>query len=194
MTSSLISVGAAVAVFGIMVTYSAATIITSPELTNWGTWAPDFERCPEGRAAQGFRLMVETWGEIGDIDDTSMNGIRLYCGNPADGATPSITSNIGHTGKWRTNSFRCANQGYITGFELKVEKPGLLQDETATNSIRVWCTKNEGEPIEGDGERWGDWTGAVHCPAGEVVCGIKTQIQPNQFLGTFLLQKYLYYL
>jgi len=173
MAHLLVIVSAVVCVLGIT---SGRDIITSPEVSNWGTWAKDFERCPEGRAAQGFQVLSEPWTLI---DNTCMNGLRLDCGNPADGVTPSITSDVGPWGKWG-NKFRCSFQGYITGFQLRVEKPNIIPDETATNNIRVFCSLNEGETIEGDGESRGEFGTEVRCPAGQVVCGIRTQIQEDR--------------
>ena len=76
--------------------------------------------------------------------------------------------------------YGCSNGGYVTGFQLKVEKNGLDLDETATNNIRILCSENA-EPIEADGETWGAWGEVQQCEGPqEAVCGIRTQVQPDR--------------
>jgi len=152
-------------------------IITSPPVTNWGTWGP-LESCPEGTLAQGFQLLTEPWkGPL--IDDTTGNGIRLFCGNPADPDTPTVTSSLGSWGKWGS-VFSCGEGGYIYGFQLRVEANGI-DDETATNNARFFCTNlPEGEFLEGDGDAFGRWTEERKCARSEALCAIQTQVQKDQ--------------
>ncbi len=156
-------------------------------MTNWGDWAEDVDRCPVGTYAHGFQIKSETW--IGPLfDDSSMNGLRLFCGDPIDETVPSVTSLEGAWGKWR-NLYRCSENGYVTGFQLKVERNGLDLDETATNNVRILCSDNV-DPVEGDGEAWGVWGEVQQCGPEEAVCGIKTQVQPDR--GILRKQSYIY--
>src|SRR5579863_7129524 len=98
-----------------LVPLSKPELITSPPITDWGKWG-NLERCPPSTFAQGFQVISETW--IGPFfDDTALNGIILFCGDPLEPSTPSISSSIGSWGKPR-NLFRCAPGDYITGFAL----------------------------------------------------------------------------
>ena len=157
--------------------FSNGELITSPELTNWGTWAEETEMCPNGTYAQGFQLLVETWSGAA-FDDTSLNGIKLFCGNPIEEGVKSVTSLVGSWGKWR-NLYRCGPDDVIVGFQLRVEKNGIDLDETATNNIRIFCNLTTNY-IEGDGERWGVWSEVRRCPPNQAVCGIRTQVQADR--------------
>lgn len=92
-------------------------------------------------------------------------------------------SSVGPWGKWG-NKFRCPDlkYGFVTGFQLKVKAPRLIGDESATNNVRFFCTDQNGvfDTIEGDGEENGEWGEPRFCSQGQVVCGIKTQVQPDQ--------------
>jgi len=153
-------------------------IITSPPVTNWGAWNP-FQHCPEGTLAKGFQLLVQpSQGII--IDDTALNGVKLFCGYPTDIETVNITSGVGIHGTWG-RVFSCGG-GYVYGFQLRVEHNGI-DDETATNNVRIFCTNAEPEVfIEGDGTTWGTWGDVKKCARTQGFCGIQTQIQPDQGL------------
>lgn len=71
------------------------------------------------------------------LDWTAVNGVRIFCGNPLDNV--ALTSSVGPWGDWK-DIFYCGSSGYLVGFQLRVERPGLLSDETATNNIRFFCS------------------------------------------------------
>ena len=115
---------------------------------------------------------------LSGVDDTSLNGIKLFCGDPALDTTPEVTSLVGHLGEWRAKH-KCYG-GYITGFQLRVQTPVAgSSDETATNNIRIFCSNSENYN-QGDGENWGTWSEERHCKENQAVCGIKTQVQADQ--------------
>ncbi len=154
----------------------AEQVLYSPEFTNWGVWG-EFENCSEGVFVKGFQVKKETW--VGPTwDDTSLNGIRFYCGAMVD--ERYVTSSEGSWGKWG-NKYTCGD-GYVVGFQLRVEKGNLIDaDETATNNLRIFCSNHApGAFIEADGERWGNWTASRICGPDEGVCGIQTQVQPDR--------------
>ncbi len=187
----------------------AGEVITSPPITNWGKCKHHFNLnlfvknnynskvcnlqkiifllilggfmnyCPNGTVVQGFQLKTEPYrGPL--IDDTALNGVRFYCGNPLNPVT-TLTSSVGNWGNWG-NLYSCGN-GSIVGFQLRVEAFGVIDDETATNNARFFCSNMEEDRyIEGDGLNFGLWRGSVRCPSGQTICGIQTQIQPDRGL------------
>lgn len=139
------------------------------------------EQCPNGTVVQGFQVKVEPYkGAL--VDDTAMNGVRFFCGPPLSANTTSLTSSVGSWGNWG-NIYSCG-RGAVVGFMLRVEALVGIDDETATNNIRVICS-NLKEPfnyIEGDGLGFGAWRAAVKCGPREAVCGLQTQVQPDRGL------------
>lgn len=49
--------------------------VTANCLTSWGDWT--YEECPPGQIICGMRAQVES--DQGDGDNTSLNGLELYC-------------------------------------------------------------------------------------------------------------------
>jgi len=151
--------------------------ITSPQITDWGLWGR-MEYCPYGRYAQGFQVKTERNQFAGD--DTSLNAIRLFCGDPNQPETPVVTSIQGQFGKWGS-VFTCF-PGELNGFQLRSESyRGGKGDDTAANNIRFFCStldKSAGAYIQGDGKGWGEWTEAQRCHGGQAIYGIQTQVEP----------------
>lgn len=136
--------------------------------------------CPNGTVVQGFQVKTEPYrGAL--VDDTALNGVRFYCGHPLSPNATQLTSAVGSWGTWG-NTYSCGANGAVIGFQLRVEGNGIADDETATNNARFLCSNME-EPnnyIEADGLTFGSWRASARCPAGEAVCGIQTQIQPDR--------------
>ncbi|CAL8129058.1 unnamed protein product [Orchesella dallaii] len=150
--------------------------ITSPPVTNWGVWGP-FQKCGFGYV-QGFQLKTEPYGGIFS-DDTGLNAIKLFCGNPDSFGTPFITSTEGDWGSWG-NVYSCY-PGYLNGFQLRVEEYQGSSDDTATNNVRFFCTNLAGSNyIEGDGLGFGSWSQIQHCYSDQVICGLQTQMETYQ--------------
>jgi len=170
-----------VTILGVVALTTANINITSPPITNWGDWGV-FQRCPWGRYAQGFQLKTEPNQYLGD--DTALNAIRLFCGDPYRPDTGVVTSTIGDFGEWG-NVYTCY-PGVLTGFQLRVESERSGSgDDTATNNARFFCSSlpNPNDYIEGDGMSWGDWSQAQHCYGGQAICGIQTQVEPYRDSG-----------
>jgi hypothetical protein len=178
-TFALVIVGTVSLLLSLVKLGVAQEIITSPPETNWGTWGP-FVKCPNGTFAQGFALKTEPYrGPL--IDDTAGNGVRLYCGDPLDTDTVTITSSEGSWGDWGS-AFSCGPAGYLYGFQLRVEQNGI-DDETATNNVRMFCTDQDPDDfLEGDGLGFGRWSEARKCSRTQGLCGIETQVQADQGL------------
>ena len=78
---------------------------------------------------------------------------------------------------------RCPNSVVANGFELKSEGRQGDDDDTAANNVRLYCGQADPPYVEGDGQTWGDWTGAQKCDDGYAICGIQAQIEPPQGRG-----------
>ncbi|ODM88802.1 Vitelline membrane outer layer protein 1 [Orchesella cincta] len=163
-----------------MATTIANINITSPAVTNWGEWGI-FERCPEGRYAQGFQLRTQQSQFKGD--DSSLTTIKLFCGDPSQSDTSAITSTEGQFGDWG-KIFSCF-PGYLNGFQLRSEKNRGTGDDTAANNIRFYCTSLPDRKafIEGDGLFWGEWTQPQHCEKNQAICAIQSQVDSYKVDG-----------
>ncbi|CAL8129056.1 unnamed protein product [Orchesella dallaii] len=149
--------------------------ITSQLVTNWGEWGA-FQKCPDNRTAQGFQLRTESYQGL-LWDDTALNGIRLYCGDPFNDTTPILNSTVGPNGDWGS-TFSCY-PGSINGFQLRVEPYMGSSDDTATNNARFFCS-NAPDPnqyVEGDGLEFGSWSETRRCFTNQAVCGFQTQVE-----------------
>ncbi|OXA51856.1 vitelline membrane outer layer protein 1 homolog [Folsomia candida] len=160
-------------------------ILEGHQRTNWGTWG-DMATCAPGSYVYGFRLKVHSdQGFFGD--DSALNGIELLCisptaKRPARNASmtefSTITSLVGHHGSM-TGLQECPDPGFAVGYELRSEgDQGFAVDDTAANNLKIHCSGLG--ILEGAGQGWGDWTGALTCPRGLKICGIQTQVEgPN---------------
>jgi len=147
--------------------------------TSWGSWGSD-EFCPEGSYANGFSLKVEE--DIENGDDTALNAIKLSCAyhNGTEGGYITSTEQI--WGGW-TSFQRCYHNEFLHSAQLKTEAylgPGWDRgyDDTAGNDLDVECT--DGELLNGDGDRWGEWSELVSCPSNTAICGINTLVESDQ--------------
>lgn len=152
--------------------------ITSPPITDWGEWG-SFTRCPSGTYVQGFQLKTQSFqGPF--TDDTAVNALRLFCGDPFNTSTPVITSQQGDLGSWGS-TYSCY-PGYINGFQLRVEPYLGNSDDTATNNLRAFCS-NGPDPnyyVEGDGLNFGTWGEVRRCFTDQAICGLQTQVEACQ--------------
>ncbi|XP_042237659.1 vitelline membrane outer layer protein 1-like isoform X2 [Homarus americanus] len=149
---------------------------------SWGVWGPK-AYCPTGTYAYGFNIKVESEGAV---DDTSINGIMLYCRAPGDvghdGISPkvdageyTITSTVQRWGDWRGK--RECFQGFLTGLKMKSEEyQGIIEDDTAANDLEMQCNWST-ETLNGGGNHWGYWSDYADCPDGWVICGIETRVE-----------------
>uniref|UniRef100_A0A673HGQ7 Vitelline membrane outer layer protein 1-like n=1 Tax=Sinocyclocheilus rhinocerous TaxID=307959 RepID=A0A673HGQ7_9TELE len=156
--------------------------LTVPNGGRWGSWGQR-EMCPTGTYAAGFSLKVED--PIGRGDDTALNGIRLHCVDLFQGSShsyhdyASVQSDVGSWGRW--TDIKWCPSGFLTAFQLRVEKSQGDGDDTAANNIMFKCSR--GSLLQGDGTHWGDWGDWSQTCEGEGICGIKTQIEEPQGRG-----------
>ncbi|KAK6491331.1 vitelline membrane outer layer protein 1-like protein [Huso huso] len=152
--------------------YSTIEVTNGGQFGDW-TWS---EMCPEGFYAIGFSLRVEE-PQIGG-DDTSLNGIRLYCSRLEDRSILyTVESHTGLFGEW-TQELWCPS-GALKSFQLRVEAHrGFFGDDTSANNIKFRCSSSP--VLEGLGETWGEYGNwSDECKEGGI-CGIKTKQEPYQ--------------
>jgi hypothetical protein len=155
---------------------------------------PDY--CTDGKVVTGFQLKVEPKNSL--VDDTGLNGIRLFCGQPPvkDEDTTEIgkpgpiwqnvTSTVGIFGYWGV-IYNCTT--YATGFDLEVvPNRGNYKDDKAATNMKLIC--GDGRRMEGfhnNGNQHvfegAQYTGEKTCPQGTAVCGIQTQVEEYQVVG-----------
>ncbi|XP_069506416.1 vitelline membrane outer layer protein 1 homolog isoform X1 [Ambystoma mexicanum] len=141
----------------------------------WGDWHA-IEMCPTGTFGRGFSIKMEEYQ--GKVDDTSVNGIRLYCTGTKYDKVHTVESGAGGWGHWMPTIW-CP--GVMLSFSLKVDpKHGKHGDDTAVNNIKFYCSS--GIIIEGNGGKmgtYGPWSAS--CAKG--ICGIQTRVEGPQWLG-----------
>lgn len=144
-----------------------------------GKWGNE-EFCPYGTFAYAFRIKVESEKVA---DDTSMNGIELYCRNPREHSQLKesakefrITSAVGKWGQWR--GWKECKDGLLTGLRMKSEMSQGDGDDTAANDLEMQCN-NSNVILNGGGNRWGHYSSWAKCPMGSAICGLVTQVEPD---------------
>ncbi|XP_076133794.1 vitelline membrane outer layer protein 1-like [Alosa pseudoharengus] len=166
-------------IFGLLVILPLAfpaegSLISVTNGGRWGRWG-GMTKCPCGYRAIGFCLKVER--AQGGGDDTALNSIGLLCKHTQ---TRSILP-YGRWGRW-TPAKVCRNDGYLTSFRLRVERPQGGGDDTAANNIVFRCST--GEVLTGAGMHWGTWGGwSGQCSGGRGICGVQMKVERPQGWG-----------
>lgn len=70
----------------------------------------------------------------------------------------------------------CPKDGVLIAFQLRVEPPQGLGDDTAVNNIKFRCSN--GAVIEGQGEYFGDYDAWSNSCTRGGICGIQTNQEP----------------
>uniref|UniRef100_A0A671N438 Vitelline membrane outer layer protein 1 homolog n=1 Tax=Sinocyclocheilus anshuiensis TaxID=1608454 RepID=A0A671N438_9TELE len=135
--------------------------------------------CPTGTYAAGFSLKVEA--PIGRGDDTAVNGIRLHCLDNLINDYWFDQQNCLFFSWGRWTDIKWCPSGFLTAFQLRVEKSQGDGDDTAANNIMFKCSG--GSLLQGDGTHWGDWGDWSQTCEGKGICGIKTLIEKPQGRG-----------
>jgi hypothetical protein len=174
---------------------SLNTWIKSPRINHWGDWGPQ-EVCPPDHFVNAIMMKYHS-KEFVFGDDTTLNGVMLFCtefkypngsetieypSKERDEKDPRyISSAVGDFGTWL--EWKTCTGGMAMGFELQSEPwQGDAADDTAANDIMLLCVDHSGKNQKTamlDGN-YGDWTSSQRCPTGSAICGIVTQVEPNQ--------------
>ncbi|XP_061443594.1 vitelline membrane outer layer protein 1 homolog [Rhineura floridana] len=152
--------------------YSTISVVNGGRWGDW-TWS-DF--CPEKSYASGFSVKVHDFGGFVS-DDTSLNGIRLYCSSGHNSSIMyTIESSSGEYGYWSGIRW-CPQDSVLRSFQLKVESDqGALKDDTAVNNIKFRCSN--GVVLEESGGRFGEYGGWSNVCVKGGICGIQTRQEP----------------
>ncbi|KAH1177196.1 hypothetical protein KIL84_010898 [Mauremys mutica] len=146
-------------------------LITREDLEN----GEDVATCPS--CSLIVRVIYDQMEEYGGAsDDTALNGIRLFCIkiNSTSSAVYTVESDSGKFGQW--SGITWCPTGFLTAFQLKVEVPQGILDDTAANNIKFRCTS--GAIIEGTGGSFGDYGGWSNACTRGGICGIETKQDP----------------
>ncbi|XP_071537829.1 vitelline membrane outer layer protein 1-like [Panulirus ornatus] len=136
----------------------------------WGSWGPA-EFCEDGSYVYAFEIKYEAYSSV---DDTGVNGVKLYCRNEHEHDTGYVTSTIGQYGYWQ--GMRICSNGFITGMRGNVLEPqGLFGDDVAVENLEMRCNHSpeihtgfSGIPTFPLG-KWSAWS---ECPTDSRVCGL----------------------
>ncbi|KAJ7322455.1 hypothetical protein JRQ81_018742 [Phrynocephalus forsythii] len=149
--------------------------ISVPNGGPWGEWTW-VDMCPGNGYAIGFSIKVLENGGFFK-DDSTLNGIRLYCSLQEENVMYYVESESGEFGEWSRIRW-CPQQAALHAFQLKVEPYAVRLDNTAANNIKFHC--DNGYSLEQRGGPFGDYgQWSKICPKG-AICGIQTKLQPYQ--------------
>nr|XP_045625254.1 vitelline membrane outer layer protein 1-like [Procambarus clarkii] len=142
---------------------------------SWGLWgAMDF--CEKGSFAHAFEIKFDP---PGGVDNTAVNGVKLYCRNKDLYDTGYVTSVVGPNGDWL--GMRVCHEGFLTGLRADVMEPqGVLHDDVAVYNVDMMC--EDGEYLIGwntsyvfeEEEEVSSWDS---CDKGTHICGLQTRYE-----------------
>uniref|UniRef100_A0A8C6Y536 DPH-type MB domain-containing protein n=1 Tax=Naja naja TaxID=35670 RepID=A0A8C6Y536_NAJNA len=137
-------------------------------------------RCEQDLNKKDPTVQVETYR--GASDDTSLNGIRLFCSTEqTNNIMYTVESEPGEYGHWSGVRW-CPRNGILRSFQLKVEPEQGAGDDTAVNNIRFRCSN--GLQLEEAGGPFGEYSEwSTPCERGGI-CGLQTKQEPYQ--GIFI--------
>jgi len=165
-------------------TVLSETILTSPPLTNWGSWY-DWDNCTDDDTyVVGMRLKVEAPQGMFS-DDTAVNGVRFYCRNinTFNGTWSKVVESKSDVwGSWG-NDIICHSGRIATGFQMRTQPSQSILDDSAANNLRLFCGNDRNFPLPGNGHDSGTWTEAQHCENKQALCGLATQVETNHGSG-----------
>ena len=99
----------------------------------------------------------------------------------------TITSGNGQTwGTWGEPVY-CPPGTYVRGMSQRVESNQGSGDDTALNSVALYCADKTGvikKPIyPTNGGKWGDWSSAPTCANGKYINGFRLKVESNRSKG-----------
>lgn len=163
-------------------------VIRTTGATQWGKWQKDWTDCPKGLIAVGFSLSIES--KQGKDDDTSVNGVSLYCSTFDERDVSKMSVIKGKSSPWgkdKPPQF-CQPGSAIYGLKIGFEPHQKDGDDTAMNSLSVNCKKKSDWRISKDWvEIKGPWakkyTTKAFCPGNFYVSGLIVKNESRQGRG-----------
>ncbi|XP_067322401.1 vitelline membrane outer layer protein 1-like [Anolis sagrei] len=139
-------------------------VLTVPNGGAQGDWG-ETQFCTTGYAT-GFAIKVHAPQGMFK-DDTSLNGVRLYCKSGE-----IIESTVGANGEW-SKSKNCPKD-HLNSFSLNVESSQGMLDDSGANNIQFRC--QNGDVMKGESKEWGHFgPWSKDCEPG-AICGIQTKV------------------
>ena len=100
-----------------------------------------------------------------------MNAVKLFCRGGG-----SVTSKTMDWGDWGGSGYCQGEDNPVVGFRIKIEALQGKGDDTAANSVDLYCKK--GNYIYGDARTaWGSWSPLLKCSDGKAVVGLLTRVE-----------------
>lgn len=151
----------------------------------WADWESEWHRCADGLFAIGFSLKIEPRQHDGD--DTSVNAVKIYCGEVNRSKNDSnrwVTPNYAKWGTF-TDSFFCEPGKAFYGFRLTYESHQGEGDDTGLNGLHMVCRSAGDWRLPQDWKKIdGYWpektTDVAYCPSNTFINGIKSAVEPHQ--------------
>ncbi|APJ02734.1 hypothetical protein [Silvanigrella aquatica] len=137
----------------------------------WGDWG-FYDKCPLGQFVDGYTLLSEE--EQINGDNTTLNGIVLHCSGGA-----RATSSMSKWGSWVKPAY-C--NGPVKGFAIQIKPQKGNEDDTAANDLMLVCNNNSIAHAE-TRTHWGHWSHIYYCPTGQVILGLITRVEKQQYNG-----------
>eukprot|EP01084_Bolivina_argentea_P304732 526373_1 len=100
--------------------------------------------------------------------------------NRSDYVEELFTSNEDSRGDWSTTIY-CNYDEYAIGYDLKVQGPRGVLDDTAANSLRLKCSDSE-TLIANLENTNGDWS-SITCPNNYYIKSYSSKVEPGQAAG-----------
>jgi len=150
-----------------------------------GKWG-GIDLCPNNGFATAAEITYRS-PAFDHLDETAINGVRLYCNDPDGHNEGYVTSTVGTEGE--SQGEKICSSGFITGFRANtLEHQGALTDDVAVEDFEISC--NYGMEIidtcpdntkrlkpQPYGFKTGVWSNFAECQTGSAVCGIQTRYE-----------------
>eukprot|EP01084_Bolivina_argentea_P042523 78398_1 len=157
----------------------SSSIMTTLKQTNdgaWGKWATPVY-CGPDQYVSGFRQKVSK--SQGLKDDTAANAVHFICQSTVDTASKMEihADNDMEFGDW--SSAHCPENYFVIGFNQKVQAQQGAGDDTALNSIRIYCNDGNHYDNSSTGEKGSYAERPVFCPEDSFVCGFNQKVESH---------------
>lgn len=101
-----------------------------------GDWGPT-DLCPDGSWASSFEIK---YADLGYVDDTALNAIRLNCQDNSGLLTATVTSTEGKWGEWRGTKSCKVGQFFVAMRGNVVPDQGTFHDDLGLDNMQLQCS------------------------------------------------------